>query len=233
MKKVEAFQGKDVEASKMKDMQISQMQDAEVVSISDTLKKIHEMAKIHFLRDGFQKASLRQIVKDAGFTQGAFYGYYQSKEELFCDLVQETANGIFEILHQISAKMDQYPEESRMLHMSECYMNGLPLLVDFLFEHHEELILLMQKSEGTRYANFMGQIQRTSQSNTERRIKTAKDPLPLHPYSLQAIMDSYYSAVFHILLSDLSKEDTYQAMYDIQKFYQIGMMGLLKDSAKE
>ena len=45
-----------------------------------TLARIHAAAKEEFLQKGFQKASLRNIVKQAGVTTGAFYGYYESKE---------------------------------------------------------------------------------------------------------------------------------------------------------
>lgn len=36
---------------------------------------------------GVQAASLRNIIKTAGVTTGAFYGYYGRKEELFAALV--------------------------------------------------------------------------------------------------------------------------------------------------
>ena len=36
-----------------------------------------------FTEKGFQGASLRQIVKQAGVTTGALYGYFSSKEALF------------------------------------------------------------------------------------------------------------------------------------------------------
>lgn len=49
----------------------------------NTLDNIHKAAKKEFLDKGFQMASLRNIVKNAGVTTGAFYGYYKSKEELF------------------------------------------------------------------------------------------------------------------------------------------------------
>ena len=39
------------------------------------------------MEKGFQAASLSNIVKSAGVTTGTFYGYYDSKEELFADLV--------------------------------------------------------------------------------------------------------------------------------------------------
>lgn len=48
-----------------------------------TLENIHKAAKEEFLEKGFKGASLRNIVKTAGMTTGAFYGYYGSKEELF------------------------------------------------------------------------------------------------------------------------------------------------------
>ncbi len=51
--------------------------------------------KKSFLAKGFRSASLRSIVKEAGVTTGAFYGYYKSKEDLFRALVGEPAQNIF------------------------------------------------------------------------------------------------------------------------------------------
>ena len=52
-----------------------------------TLNRIFSAALQEFLEKGYQSASLRNIVKMAGVTTGAFYGYYKSKEELFEALV--------------------------------------------------------------------------------------------------------------------------------------------------
>ena len=48
-----------------------------------TLNLILSAAMQEFLKKGFKSASLRNIVKTAGVTTGAFYGYYDSKEDLF------------------------------------------------------------------------------------------------------------------------------------------------------
>ena len=56
------------------------------MSDNPTLEKIHQTATAEFLEKGFQGASLRNIVKSAGVTTGAFYGYYSSKEALFAAL---------------------------------------------------------------------------------------------------------------------------------------------------
>ena len=64
---------------------------------TSTLEKIHIAAKKEFMEKGFQLASLRNIVKTAGVTTGAFYGYYKSKEELLDALVGEQVEYIFNL----------------------------------------------------------------------------------------------------------------------------------------
>ena len=59
--------------------------------MSATLESIQRAAMQEFLDKGFQGASLRQIVKNAGVTTGAFYGYFSSKEALFNALVEPHA----------------------------------------------------------------------------------------------------------------------------------------------
>lgn len=61
-----------------------------------TLELIHSAAKAEFLSKGFKSASLRNIVKTAGVTTGAFYGYYSSKAELFEALVSEAYNFVID-----------------------------------------------------------------------------------------------------------------------------------------
>ena len=48
-----------------------------------TRDRILNSARKYFLEYGFQAAPLRKIAKDAGFTSGALYGYFDSKEALF------------------------------------------------------------------------------------------------------------------------------------------------------
>ena len=55
-----------------------------------TRDNILRAAMAEFLDKGFQGASLRQIVKNAGVTTGAFYGYFSSKEALFNALWSHT-----------------------------------------------------------------------------------------------------------------------------------------------
>ena len=64
---------------------------------STTLQNILAAGKEEFLEKGFKSASLRNIVKTAGVTTGAFYGYFSGKEALFAALVEEHATAIMNI----------------------------------------------------------------------------------------------------------------------------------------
>ena len=46
-----------------------------MTELSATQERILAVGKDEFLEHGFKGASLRAIVKKAGFTLGAFYGY--------------------------------------------------------------------------------------------------------------------------------------------------------------
>ena len=55
----------------------------------ETKAKIEKAALDEFMEKGFANASLRQIVKNAGLTTGAFYKYFPTKEDLFASLVRQ------------------------------------------------------------------------------------------------------------------------------------------------
>ena len=52
-----------------------------------THEKLLACAKKHFLEFGFERASIREICKDANVTNGAFYNHFADKEALFGSLV--------------------------------------------------------------------------------------------------------------------------------------------------
>lgn len=61
----------------------------------NTQERILEAAQAEFLKRGFKAASLRTIVKTAGVTTGALYGYYASKEALFARWWRSTTSIFF------------------------------------------------------------------------------------------------------------------------------------------
>lgn len=58
-------------------------------SKAETRRLLLEAAATVFIRRGFQGASVEEITAEAGFTRGAFYSNFQSKEQLFVELLHE------------------------------------------------------------------------------------------------------------------------------------------------
>lgn len=50
--------------------------------------KLMECARELFIRYGIKKTSVEDLAKGAGIATGSFYSFYQSKEELFFDLLE-------------------------------------------------------------------------------------------------------------------------------------------------
>jgi AcrR family transcriptional regulator len=57
-----------------------------------TLGKLLHSAETVFTRDGFASARLEQIAEHAGYTRGAIYAHYRSKEDLFLALLEQRMN---------------------------------------------------------------------------------------------------------------------------------------------
>ena len=81
-----------------------------------TLEKIQEAARAEFLDKGFQGTSLRQIVKNAGVTTGAFYGYFSSKEAPFNALVEPHPTALMGKFMEAQISFAELPEEQQLEH---------------------------------------------------------------------------------------------------------------------
>ncbi len=66
----------------------------------ETHKRIIDSAYQFFLENGFERANLRDLCRDAGITTGALYRHFASKEELFSALVQPTVDELEKMYSQ-------------------------------------------------------------------------------------------------------------------------------------
>jgi AcrR family transcriptional regulator len=56
---------------------------------AETRRRLLDAAERVFLRRGLQGSSVEEIAAEAGFTRGAFYSNFKSKDELFVELLQD------------------------------------------------------------------------------------------------------------------------------------------------
>ena len=75
-----------------------------------TKQLILKSARKIFLEYGYQAAPLRKIASEAGYTHGALYGYFGSKEELFYAITDPVAEQLTDLLDKIQKKMQSIPK---------------------------------------------------------------------------------------------------------------------------
>ena len=105
---------------------------------STTLQNILAAGKEEFLEKGFKSASLRNIVKTAGVTTGAFYGYFSGKEALFAALVEEHATAIMNIFMSAQEEFEMLDEKDKANHMGIESRKSINSIIDYIYEHFDE-----------------------------------------------------------------------------------------------
>ena len=74
------------------------------VKTQQTRTALLHSARQIFVRDGFLACRIEDIAADAGYTRGAFYANFASKEELFFALMQQEADKHAARIHAILRK---------------------------------------------------------------------------------------------------------------------------------
>jgi AcrR family transcriptional regulator len=74
---------------------------------AQTRERLLEAAERVFLRRGFQGSSVEEIAAEAGFSRGAFYSNFESKDQLFVELLHER------IYRGYRRMVETLPEEGR------------------------------------------------------------------------------------------------------------------------
>ena len=196
-----------------------------------TLEKIQEAAMAEFLDKGFQGASLRQIVKNAGVTTGAFYGYFSSKEALFTAIVEPHATALMGKFMWAQTSFAELPEEEQPQHMGVESRDYVAWMVDYICRHREPVKLLLCCAEGTSYENFIHNMVEVEVESTLRYMEVLRRmgrDIPQMSRSLCHIIASgMFNAIFEVVIHDMPYEQALRDVEQLQTFYTAGWSKLM------
>ena len=105
----------------------------------ETKAKIEKAALDEFMEKGFANASLRQIVKNAGLTTGAFYKYFPTKEDLFASLVEPYANKIYSIYDVTLQNFQTLSSSEQQNAMTRVSTDSITQMLNYIYEHYDIL----------------------------------------------------------------------------------------------
>ena len=195
-----------------------------------TRDRILNSAKKYFLEYGFQAAPLRKIAKDAGFTSGALYGYFDSKEALFYVITDPIADRLIKKLNEIKEEMDKIPDQDRLRQMGSAYYHHIPEIVELLLSDRDAVKLIVTGSRGTRYEAFVETIASRNTANIENAVRKSKENHieGIQEEILAILMEEYIATLFRLVTSDRDKETIISCMEMIGRVYETGITNLMK-----
>ena len=196
-----------------------------------TLEKIQQAALAEFLDKGFLGASLRQIVKNAGVTTGAFYGYFSSKEALFNAIVEPHAAALMGRFMEAQTTFAELPEKEQPEHMGLESGRCVDWMVDYICAHREPVKLLLCFAEGTIYEHFFHNIVEAEVEYTQRYMEVLRRlgrDIPVLDKSLCHIIASgMFNGIFEIVVHDMPRDQAMRDVDQLRAFYTAGWSKLM------
>lgn len=95
---------------------------------------ILDAARVTFARLGLERTSMREIAKEAGYTVGALYAYFVSKQELLAALLEEMAGRLQAVVQAVKAPKG-HPEQLLLA-------QGQAWLAFFIRQPHDMALML-------------------------------------------------------------------------------------------
>lgn len=185
---------------------------------AQTREQLLEAAERVFLRRGLEGSSVEEISAEAGFTRGAFYSNFESKDQLFIELLQER---VYSGYRRMLDRVEESGGTPR-----ERLVRGAEMLRDvqdaeqgrWLFRLWLECLTKAARDEGFRKlaATFWSGNRSllAAQSEIQAEQLGRKPPLPPDQIATAMIALDIGLAVQHLVDPDAVPLDLYVPIYD-------------------
>lgn len=198
---------------------------------SGTLEKIQQIAIAEFLDKGFRGASLRQIVRNAGVTTGAFYGYFSCKEALFASIVEPHAKALMNKFVDAQLSFSALPSSEKPQHVGVESGEYIDWMVEYVYKHKDPVKLLFSCAEGTSYDNFihnMVEIEEEATLNYLDILRQMGKDIPTLDKSLcHIIASTMFDSIFEIVIHDIPYDEAKRNIKLLRDFYSAGWQRLM------
>lgn len=193
-------------------------------------KKLIEVAEEEFFVNGFEKASLRKIVKIAGTTIGNFYNYFKNKEELFYEVTSKGYNEAVYLFghHNEEGELLDF-EAIGNLKYEEIRAMFKGVIKNVFREYHRVLVILIDGSKGTKYENTKDVFLKVMAEHMKEHLSemSIDSQKVIHPEIGNVLAESILGGLVNIAKSKYSIEDKEELIVDYIILSTIGVGGII------
>lgn len=192
-----------------------------------TRQLIIDAGKKEFLERGFLGASLRNIAKNANVTTGAFYGYFDGKEELFSTIVEPCCAAVQCRFSQSKDTFFDLPQKrvnDKGVEMIDC----IDWMVGYMYDHYDVFKILLCCADGTKYENFVHDMVEIEVDSTFEIIKSTGDNVSIDRSLCHMIVSGMFGSIFELIEHDMPRENAKPFVDSIRQFNHAGWLELIK-----
>lgn len=199
----------------------------------ETKRRLLESAKKEFLEKGYLQASLRSICKNAGVTTGALYFFFEGKEALFAELVEEPLQILKKImLRHYEDEMQQITtaEQQKEDHMDDT--EASMQIIHYLYQNYDAFQLLVNKSTGSRFEHTIDEFVEFTQkhyAHYAKLLQKHKGYEPVSEYLIHWIAHMQVDVFIHLLTHVSSEEEAQQYIRPIVTYLRGGWDALFTE----
>ncbi|MBR1625333.1 MAG: helix-turn-helix transcriptional regulator [Clostridia bacterium] len=182
---------------------------------------ILKAATKEFLTYGFTDASMRRIASAAQMSVSGLYKHFASKEEMFAALIEPAYQGLLALFRgEESAQRGNIATGD----VSD-WENGrdAKLAVTYIYDNLDAFRLLVCKSQGTKYENFLHDLAVLEEEITLSFMDTLKKQgIKINDFrmnELHLLTTANVNAIFQTIEHDFSKEDALHYAETLDKFF--------------
>jgi len=193
-------------------------------------EKVKKAIREEFLEKGYEEASIRSIGARAGMTSAGLYRHFADKEAMFCALVEPLVDGIeswtkrhTDIKHRLAEGKVENEELFR-----ETFID---MIREVILPRREEFILLISRSAGTKYENFVHDLVMRNQKvflDTISYLKKKGYPVvDVSEEELHMLLSAYLTACFEPVVHDYDDEKIEKHLNTIREFFMPGWLRIM------
>lgn len=200
-----------------------------------TLELIHKAGMREFQEKGYKSASLRNIVKTAGVTTGAFYGYYDSKEDLFEALVKNQYDWFLECFRNAQQEFADLPQQKQPENLSIVSGECMHEMLLYAYDYLDEFQLILCQSDGTRFSRLIDEMAEIETKGTHdylRVLASLGRPAPEIDMHLEHILiTGMFNTFFEMIIHKMPLEKAEHYLEEMRAFYTAGWMKIMGQQA--
>ncbi len=188
-------------------------------------EKIIECAQKEFLEKGYSDASLRNIAGAAGVSTSTIYTRFKDKAGLFQYLVEPA----YRMLDYMKGVLEEYFAEDfeyQRENFEKSSDLGYDKVIDMIYADYPAFKLLVTRSPGDMYREYVEEMTSIDMKYTLLFLKGCNSRAlregRINEGFCHVVSIAFFSALFHCVDDDMTKEEAQKYIRELRAFYQRG-----------